>query len=83
MNIRQRFQVNDPERCTPGDCEARLIDYEQGTLVIDVIDTCTDALAWRGWAQDGVQGILENPDRVKRTVNEAVTKMMVLFPHAN
>lgn len=80
-NINQRFQVNEPDgNCMPPDCRASVIEYEQGTLVIDVLDARTERLLWRGWAQDSVQGILNNQDRMEREINEAVTKMFARFP---
>jgi hypothetical protein len=35
---------------------------------------------WRGWAQDGVDKVLNNQDRMERQINQAVTKMMDRFP---
>jgi hypothetical protein len=35
---------------------------------------------WRGWAQDSLDGVLENPDRLEETINEAVTRMLKEFP---
>jgi hypothetical protein len=79
-SINQRFQVNEPVNCAPGDCRAGVIDYEQGTLVIDVLDTATNKVVWRGWAQDSVQGVIDNQQRMEREIDEAVSKMMARFP---
>jgi hypothetical protein len=79
-SINQRFQVNDPVNCTVGDCQPSVIDYEQGTLVVDVTDVKTNKLVWRGWAQDSVQGMLDSQDRMEKQINEAVAKMMERFP---
>ncbi len=79
-NINQRFQVNEPTDCATGNCQASVIDYEQGTLVIDVLDTKTNRVVWRGWAQDSMQGIIDNQDRLERQVDEAVRKMFARFP---
>ncbi len=82
-NINQRFQVNEPDvNCTPGNCQASTIEYEQGTLVIDMVDTRTDKVVWRGWAQDSVQGVIDNQDRMDRKIDEAVSKMFGRFPGA-
>lgn len=82
-NINQRFEVNGVDRehgyCYEN-CEPKVIEYEQGTLVIDVVDTHTNKVVWRGWAQDSVQGMIDNQDRMERKINEAVTKMMKEFP---
>ena len=80
-NINQRFMVNEPDvNCTPGNCQPSMVEYEQGTLVLDVVNATTDKVVWRGWAQDSVQGIIDNQDLLTKKVNEAVSKMMAEFP---
>ena len=79
-NISQRFQVNEPDVNCSGNCQANVIEYEQGTIVIDVMDTKTNRLVWRGWAQDSVQDTLNNQDRMEKQIEEAVSKMFVRFP---
>lgn len=63
-----------------GDCEPQVVDFEQGTLVIDVVDAKTKKVVWRGWAQDTMTGIIDNQDRLQQQVDEGVTKMMQLLP---
>ena len=50
--------------------------YEEGTLVLDMIDARTDQLVWRGWAIDTLDGIIGSQDRMERKIDEAVTKML-------
>jgi len=59
-----------------------VIEYEAGTLVVDIIDERTGRLIWRGWAQDSVEGVLGNRDRLRRKIDEGVTRMFARFPHA-
>jgi hypothetical protein len=56
------------------------MQYEAGTLVIDVLDARTNRLIWRGWAQDAVKGMLTNQDTMARQINEAVARMFAQFP---
>jgi hypothetical protein len=63
-----------------GDCEPQIADYELGTLVIDLVDTKTSKVVWRGWAQDTMNGIIDNQARLEKQVDEGVTKMMSLLP---
>lgn len=63
-----------------GDCEQRAVEYEQGTLVVDIVDTRTSKVVWRGWAQDVMDGIIDNQQRLENQVDEGVTKMMLLLP---
>jgi hypothetical protein len=80
-NINQRFMVNEPDvNCVAGNCQPSVIEYEQGTLVLDVVNTRTDKVVWRGWAQGSIQGIIDNQDLLEKKVNEAVAKMMARFP---
>lgn len=83
-NIDTRIDVNRTEReygyCQGVDCDSWVIEYEAGTLVLDVIDARTNQLLWRGWAQDSVADALGNEDRMAQTINEAVTRMMARFP---
>ena len=81
-NVNHRFQVNEADVDCSYNCQPRTIDYEQGTLVIDVLNAHTNKLVWRGWAQDSVEGIIDNQDRMERQINEAVRKMFVLFPRS-
>jgi hypothetical protein len=62
------------------DCEPQVMDYEQGTLVIDIVDARTKKVVWRGWAQDSMTGVIDDQARLERQVAEAVTKMFALFP---
>ena len=61
-------------------CEPQVSDYEHGTLVIDLVDTKTNKVVWRGWAQDSMNGIIDNQERLEKQVDEGVTKMMMLLP---
>ena len=46
------------------DCRARVFEFEAGTLILDIVDTHTNRVIWRGWAQDTVEGALEDRDRM-------------------
>ena len=63
-SINQRIDVNRLDReygyCYDDDCRAGVIEYEAGTLVLDIVDTRTNRVIWRGWAQDSVEGVLDN-----------------------
>jgi hypothetical protein len=66
--------------CSRNDCQAGVSEHEQGTLVVDMIDVRTNRLVWRGWAQDSVEGVLENQDRLARKIEDAVRSMFVRLP---
>ena len=63
-----------------GNCEPQVADYEQGTLVVDIVDSKSSKVVWRGWAQDTMNGVIDNQQRLEKQVDEGVTKMMLLLP---
>ena len=62
------------------DCNQGLVEYEAGTLVIDIVDAKTNRVIWRGWAQDSVEDMLDNQDRMAEKIDEAVTRMLAGLP---
>jgi len=68
--------------CSRNDCQGGVSEYEEGTLVIDMIDVRTNRLVWRGWAQDSVEGVLDNEDRLARKIEDAVRLMLMQLPAA-
>ena len=63
------------------DCQPQVAEYEQGTLILDLVDTKTNKVVWRGWAQDTMNGVIDDQQRLEKQVDEGVTKMMVLLPN--
>jgi hypothetical protein len=63
-----------------GNCEPEIVNYEEGTLLIDLVDAKTNKVVWRGWAQDAMNGVIDNQDRLEEQVDEGVTRMMLLLP---
>ena len=56
-----------------------IVTYDEGTLVVDMVDANDGRLVWRGWAIDSVNGIVGSQDRMKQKVNEAVAKLLANF----
>jgi hypothetical protein len=83
-NVTQRIDVDRIDRrygyCYGNDCNVRLMDYEAGTIVVDVVDTRTNRVVWRGWAQDSLDGVIDNQDRMEKMINQAVAKMLDQLP---
>jgi hypothetical protein len=82
--IAERIDVDEIDRdrgyCVSADCRPRVTRYEAGTLVVDIIDARTSRLIWRGWAQDSLDGVLGNRERVRHTIDESVTRMFSMLP---
>ena len=83
-SVHQKLDVYAADRrygyCDGPECGDRVVEYEQGTLVIDMVDARTNKLIWRGWAQDAMTGVIDNQARLEQQVDEGVTKMMLLLP---
>jgi hypothetical protein len=53
--------------------------YDEATLVIDLIDTETKELAWRGIATK-ILANTSDPEKVQANIDNAVDKMLATFP---
>jgi hypothetical protein len=56
------------------------VQYEAGTLVLDIVDAQTNRLIWRGWAQNSVADMLEDRAVMAKTIDQAVTRMLLRLP---
>jgi hypothetical protein len=83
-NITRRIDPNQADRAYgysgTGDWRRAQVDYEAGTLVLDIIDARSNRLIWRGWAQRSVEDMLRDPDRMAQTIEQAVTRMLQRLP---
>jgi hypothetical protein len=82
-NITKTFDVNGVDMRNGycyDDCQPNVIEYMQGTIVIDIVDTRTNRVVWRGWSQDAMDGVIDNQDRLKAEVNKGIVKMMKQMP---
>lgn len=74
------YKADHPYGYCYGDCDARVVEFEEGTLVLDIVDVKTKKVVWRGWAQDAMDGVINDQDRLDRQVDESVVRMMQLLP---
>jgi hypothetical protein len=58
----------------------RVIEFEEGTLIVDMVDAKTRAVIWRGWAQTDVGGLIGDPRAMERRINSSVRQMMQRLP---
>lgn len=63
----------------PGYTDTQVTYYDQGTLLIDVVDAQAKELAWRGSAEAEVRREMSPEDRTAR-INSAVAKILERFP---
>jgi hypothetical protein len=62
--------------------EPRLVEFELGTIVVDIIDAKTSRLVWRGWSQQSIAGVIDDQTRLEKMTTEGITKMMAALPQA-
>jgi hypothetical protein len=83
-NVSERIDVNKADRaygyCRAADCPPESVGYEAGTLVLDFMDAHTNKLVWRGWAQNRVEDMLRNQDKMAKTIAQAVAEMLRQLP---
>jgi len=51
-----------------------------GTLFIDFIDTRTNTLAWRGWAEGSLEGVIDDQRWMEKAIDETVAKILARLP---
>lgn len=64
------------ERCT--DCAVQV--YDEGTVLIDLVDARTGALVWRGSAQTDIAGAVADQTRLERVLERVVTRILNTLP---
>jgi hypothetical protein len=78
----QRVDVNGIDQeygyCRTGDC--RTFVYDAGTLTVDFVEARTNRLVWRGWAEGGVDGVIDNQAWLEQKVDDAITRILQQLP---
>ena len=64
--------------CEAADCHPFV--YDAGTLLIDFVDPRSNQLMWRGWAERGLEGVVDDQTWMDATVDDAVRRIMERFP---
>jgi uncharacterized protein DUF4136 len=63
----------DPNYGTCDTCTPTV--YDAGTLLIDLVDSRTDKLVWRGWAEGGFDNAIDNQKLMEDRIDEAVRRI--------
>lgn len=59
--------------------QLRKTTYEQGMLMLDIVDSQTKERIWRGYAQSRI-GIYKEPEKQKERLKTAINKILANFP---
>lgn len=77
----QRTFVAD--RAAADRCEDCGIDlFDEGVLVIELVDPGTNQMLWRGWARCAIDGLVADQERVERRIDEAVARILAELPRS-
>ena len=79
-SVNQRLDVTgaDQKYGYCDDCKAYV--YDAGTLLLDFVDTRTNKLVWRGWAEGSMDGAIDNQEWMEKRIDEAVTRILERLP---
>lgn len=81
-SFHDRIDVNGVDReygyCDAEDCRPYV--SEAGTLTIDLVDARTKRLAWRGWAEGTMDGVIDDQAQMERKIHDAVTHIVEGIP---
>jgi len=79
--VDQRLEPNDSgsdRRCPDGDCRPEV--YDAGTLLLDFVDRRSNTLAWRGWAERSLDGVIDDQAWLESTIDNTVAKILSRLP---
>ena len=78
----QRLDTNAIDReyrhCDVAVC--RPMVYDAGTLMLDFIDARTNRLAWRGWAEGSLDGVVDDQRWMEETIDKSIDRILTRFP---
>ena len=80
--IQQKIDVlaSDAEYGYEVGFESAVYEYEEGTLLIDIADARSKEIIWRGWSQENIEGVLDNPEEMAKRIERATQRMFEHFP---
>lgn len=58
----------------------QVMEFDEGTLIVDVVEPKGKKVVWRGWSQTDVGGLLDDPRAMEQRINASVRKMMQRLP---
>jgi hypothetical protein len=59
--------------------EVSVYEYQEGTLIIDLMDAHTNNLVWRGWITNFLKN--RDPEKMEESINTAVRMIFAQYPY--
>ena len=60
--------------------ESRVIEYDEGTLILDIAEAGSKRVVWRGWARTNIDQALVDPQLMEKKIGEATQRLFERFP---
>lgn len=80
-SFRERVDVSGLDReYRYEDEDSRPFVYEAGALGLDFVDSRTNRLIWRGWAESGMDGVIDDQAWMEQKIDEVVTRILKTLP---
>jgi hypothetical protein len=70
--------LDTPYACANGDCGSHV--YDQGTLMVDLVDPRSKKVVWRGWAEGSIDGVVDSQSWMEARIDEALTRILEHLP---
>ncbi len=83
--VRDRVDVYETDRRagygTPDwEDETQVVEYEEGTFIVDIADAETRDLIWRGWARFDIGSAMSDPRTLAAAIDDAIREMFERYP---
>jgi uncharacterized protein DUF4136 len=82
-SVSQKLDVRAMDDAVTGqhdESDAARTVYEAGTLVVDLVDTRTNQLVWRGWSESRVDGVIDDQALMEHRIDAAIAAIFRRFP---
>ena len=79
-STRQKIYTRGDQRTAEPCRDCTIEVYDEGTLLVDLTDARTGALVWRGVAESGLAGVVNDQARMEETVERIVERIFVKLP---
>ena len=82
--VRDRVEVYEADQNAGYTSEygpgTQVLQYQEGTFLVDIADARTNAIIWRGWARVDLDKALNDPGLMAESIDRAIAKMFASFP---
>lgn len=79
-SVEQQISTNGADQRYVYCEDCRPYVYDAGTIVVDLVDARTRRLAWRGWAEGSIEGVIDDQAWMEKRIDEAVARILERLP---